>query len=94
VTNCDVPAAEIETAILAVLDETGEELVRWSTVRSGVPGDFWCTAEALHRLQGDGRVYLIKIKGRPYVCLGDDADAELAAIARAQNRSRPVRVLE
>jgi hypothetical protein len=55
--------------------------VSWTAVRSQVPSEFWSTAAALHRLHDQGRVYLIKIRGRPYVCLSDDADAASAAIA-------------
>jgi hypothetical protein len=83
---------EIDAAILAVLRRTGDELVSWAVIQRLVPGCFWCKATALLRLHDDGSVYLVKVRGRPYVCLGDDADAQLARIAKAQGRSRKVMV--
>lgn len=84
---------EIETAILAVLSRSGEKLVRWPAIRSRMPGEYWRQAAALHRLHDQGRVYLTKIHGRPYVCLGDDADIASAKIAAAERRPRRVRVI-
>jgi hypothetical protein len=84
-----VTDAEIDSAImaeLAVLDETGDgDLVLWSRVTKRVPGGFWAKAGALLRLRDAGRAY---------VGLADEADAEVAANARALNRSRPIRVVE
>jgi hypothetical protein len=83
---------QIEAAILAALAPTGEELVSWARIDPLVPGGFWSKAQALLRLHEEGKVYHVKIAGRPYVGLGDDADAELAARARARGRVRGVRV--
>jgi hypothetical protein len=83
---------QIEAAILAALEPTGDELMSWAVIQRQVPGCFWCKATALLRLHEEGKVYHVKIAGRPYVGLGDDADAELARRARAQGRLRGVRV--
>lgn len=80
-------------AILAALAPTGEELVRWTPIREALPGnDFWAKSRAVQRLYDDGAIYMLKLAGSPYVCLGDDADRELARRAKAQNRPRSVRV--
>jgi hypothetical protein len=80
---------EIDASILAALTD---ELVPWSVIQRHVIGCYWCKATALMRLHDDGSIYLVKVRGRPYVCLGDDADAQLARIAKAQGRSRKVMV--
>jgi hypothetical protein len=85
-------ASEIETAILAALEPTGDELVSWAAIQRQVPGGFWCKATALLRLHEEGKLYHIKIAGRAYVGLGDDADRLLAAAAKARGRVRGVRV--
>ena len=77
---------------MAALEPTGDELVSWAAIQRRVPGGFWCKATALLRLHEEGKVYHIKIAGRPYVGLGDDADAALAAAAKARGRVRGVRV--
>ena len=84
--------SEIEAAILAALEPTGDELVSWAVIQRRVPGCFWCKATALLRLHEEGKVYHTKIAGRPYVGLGDDADRLLAAAAKARGRVRGVRV--
>lgn len=89
ITPADPTDDEIDASILAALTD---ELVPWSVVQRHVIGCYWCRAEALVRLHDQGRIYVTKLGGRPYVCLGDDADAELARIAKAQGRSRKVMV--
>lgn len=84
---------QIEAAILNALAPIGDKLVLWTPIRDRLPGDFWAKTEALQRLFEDGKVYLIKMWGRPYVCLGDDADAEIAARAKAEGRVRQARVI-
>ncbi len=91
-TTADLSDDEVEAASLAALSPTGEQLASWTAFSSRVPGGFWRKAAALHRLHDDGSVYLIKVGGRPYLCLGDDADAASAAVATAERRSRPVMV--
>ncbi len=86
-------ADEIDSAILAALAPTGEELVCWNTIRDRLPGGFWAKTEALLRLYWDGLVYTIKVRGTPYVSLADECDRQIAAKARAEGRVREVRVL-
>ena len=84
---------EIETAILAALEPTGGEMVSWSAIQCRLPGSFWRKAQALLRLHEDGRVWHFKVQGRPYLCLGDELDREIAARYKAQGRVRGVRVV-
>ncbi len=85
-------AEQIEAAILAALAPTGEDLVSWAKIAPRIPGGFWPKAQAALRLHEDGEIYLIRIGGRAYVGLGDDADRLLAAAAKARGRVRGVRV--
>ncbi|WP_199253626.1 hypothetical protein [Mycolicibacterium mengxianglii] len=85
--------AEIDAAILRAIDQTGEELVPWATIRQQVPGTFWRKAGAFGRLWCDGRIFAIKIGGRNYVARGDEADALRAARDKAAGRVRGVRCL-
>jgi hypothetical protein len=91
-TAADPTRGEIAAAILAALAPTGEDLVAWTTIRPRVPGCFWCKEEVMLRLHEEGLIYHVKLAGRPYVCLGDDADRLLAAAAKARGRVRGVRV--
>lgn len=83
-------AEEIENAILAALEPSGEELVRWTPIRDRIPGTFWQKTEAHERLRSRGDLGVMKIWGTPYVWLGDDADRE---IARKYDGNPPVRII-
>jgi hypothetical protein len=48
--------AEIESAILAALTPSGENLMPWAKVRDRLPGEYWDQAYALWRLYQSGRV--------------------------------------
>jgi hypothetical protein len=85
---------EIDAAILdALADAGGEDLHPWAAIRRRVPGSLDRKAERLVALWFEGRVYVIKIRGRNYVGLGDANDLRLAAADRARGRSRTPLVL-
>jgi hypothetical protein len=78
-TSIDAP---VETAILEVVTRLSGPrlgLVRWTTLRSRVPGTFWEQTEALCRLAESHRLHHVKIGGTPYVWPADDLDALVAA---------------
>lgn len=82
----------IAEAIMAALEPTGENLVRWTPIHESIAGDFWDKSRTLARLHEAGLVYLVQIGGSPFVCLGDDADVEIAARYKARGELRPVRI--
>lgn len=84
---------EIDRMIIDALAETDAELVPWAALRRRVPGGIGRKAEALTRLWLAGRVYLIKVRGRNYVGLGDEHDAQMAAKAKAEGRVLELRCL-
>jgi Protein of unknown function (DUF732) len=79
--------AEIEQAILAALEPTGDDLVRWTPIRDRLPGEFWAKNRAFERLRCRGDIYAMKMWGTPYVCLGDEMDREIARRAAAEGGS-------
>lgn len=83
-------AEEIEGLILAALEQTGEELVRWTPIRDRLPGTFWEKLAAHERLRCRGELGAMKIRGTPYVWRGDEADRQ---IARKYDGDPPVRII-
>lgn len=77
---------QIDRMILDALANTGEELMAWAALRRRMPGGFWRAGESLTRLWLAGRVYLIKVKGRNYVGLGTEQEAQIAAKVKAEGR--------
>ncbi|QLL05586.1 hypothetical protein [Mycobacterium vicinigordonae] len=84
---------DIEHAILNALAATNEELVSWAALRRHLPGSYWAKAGALDRLWIDGKVYVVRVRGRNYVGLGDELDAQMAAKAKAEGRVRELTIL-
>jgi len=76
---------QIDAALLAALaDAGGEELHPWAVIRRRLPGSDDRKSERLIALWLEGRAYVIKVKGRNYVGLGDADDMRLAAANRAR----------
>ncbi len=91
--NIDAP---VETAILDTVTRLSGprlRLVRWTTVRRRVPGDFWEQDTALCRLVEDRRINHIKIDGTPYVWPADEFDAQVAAAQRTRRREGATRAI-
>ncbi|MGO9157325.1 hypothetical protein [Mycobacterium sp.] len=91
-TTVELTDEQLEEAILAALAPSGEELMPWTVIRHQVPGEFWAKERAMLRLHEAGKVYHLKLGGRPYVGLGDELDRQIAARYKAQGRVRGVLV--
>ncbi|OBG89902.1 MULTISPECIES: hypothetical protein [unclassified Mycobacterium] len=76
---------QIDAALLEALsDAGGEGLHPWAVIRRRLPGSHDRKGERLIALWDKGRVYVIKVRGRNYVGLGDADDMRLAAAKRAR----------
>lgn len=76
---------QIDAALLAALVDAGrEELHPWAVIRRRLPGSDDRKSERLIALWLEGRTYVIKVKGRNYVGLGDADDMRLAAANHAR----------
>ncbi|OBF56730.1 hypothetical protein A5756_10590 [Mycobacterium sp. 852002-53434_SCH5985345] len=84
---------EIGRMILGALAESGEQLMAWAALRRRIPGGHWRAGESLTRLWLAGCVYLVKVKGRNYVGLGDEQDAQIAAKTKTEGRVPELRCL-
>lgn len=75
----------IDAAILAALTDAGsDDLHPWAVIRRRLPGSHDRKGQRLIALWHKGRVYVIKVRGRNYVSLGDADDVRLAAANHAR----------